>query len=111
MPTISISDSIPANSRSLNVLAGQQFEFMSGNTLVTTRMSAAAVGLEADMSVAGISVLAAAVVPDSNRSPIRPEDVMMGPIGATDGSRLFLSYLNTTVGAIVVRTIVDLDPV
>ena len=111
MPTISISDSIPANSRSLNVLAGQQFEFMSGNTLVTTRMSAAVVGLEADMSVAGISVLAAAVVPDSNRSPIRPEDVMMGPIGATDGSRLFLSYLNTTVGAIVVRTIVDLDPV
>lgn len=111
MPTISITNSIAANTRSLNVLAGQQFEFVSGNALVTVRMSAAAIGLEADMSVAGVSLLAAAVVPNSNRSPIRPEDVMVGPIGATDGSRLFLTYLNTTGAPLVVKTIVDLDPV
>lgn len=110
MPTISISDSIAANSRSLNVLAGQQFEFVAGNSIVTARVSAAAVGLEADMSIGGVSIMAAAVVSDSNRSPVKPDDVLAGPIGATDGSRLFLTYLNTTVGAIVVRTIIDLDP-
>ena len=111
MSTISISNSIAANTRSLNVLAGQQYEFVSGNNIVTMRNSAAAIGLEADMSIGGVSVLAAAVVSDSNRSPVKPDDVLMGPIGATDASRLFLTYLNTTGAAIIVRTIVDLDPV
>ena len=111
MSTISISNSIAANTRSLNVLAGQQYEFVSGNNIVTMRNSAAAIGLESDMSIGGVSVLAAAVVSDSNRSPLKPDDVQMGPIGATDGSRLFLTYFNTTGAPIVVRTIIDLDMV
>ena len=111
MPTISVSNSVAANTRSLNVLAGQTFEFLAGNSLVTMRASGAAAGLEADMSIGGVAVLQAAVVSDSNRSPVKPDDNLMGPIGGTDASRLFLTYLNTTGAAIVVKTILDLDPV
>lgn len=108
MPTISVSTTVAANARSLNVLAGQQFEFVPAMSAITLRASAAATGLEADFNVGGLQVLASALVSDSNRFPVAPDDVLT-EIGGDAGDRLFLSYLNTTAAAIVVRSVVDID--
>lgn len=110
MPVISRTDTIALNARSLNVLAGEQFEFLGDNTIVTLSASAAAVGIAADMNIGGVAVLANAVVPDTNRFPVKPDDTMES-IGGTAGSRLFLTYLNTTGAPINVNTLVNLDPV
>lgn len=109
MPTISVSTTVAANARSLNVLAGQQFEFVPVPSAVTLRAAAAAIGLEADFNVGGEQVLQAAVVSDANRFPLDPDD-RLTQIGGDAGERLFLSYLNTTGAAIVVRSVVDIDP-
>lgn len=108
MPTISRQDSIAANTRSGNVLAGEQFEFLPSAAIVAVYASAAAVGVEADFNVGGEAVVAGGVIPSTNRFPVRPDDALVQH-GGLPGERLFLSYLNTTGAAIVVSTLIDVQ--
>lgn len=109
MPGISGSAVVAANTRSGNLLAGEQFEFVPAPAIVTISLSGSAAGLEADATIGGTSVLNAADFPATNRFPIRPDDTMTR-IGALAGERIFLSANNTTAGALTANFLVDIDP-
>ena len=107
MPSIAGNVSIAANAQSANLLAGESFEFLPRPALVSTYMTGAATGLEADFLVGGAAAVLGADVPGTNRSPLRLEDGIV-QAGGGGGDRLFLTALNTTGAAIVVRWIVDI---
>ncbi len=107
MPTISLSTSVAANVRSGNVLAGSVFEFMPRSGVVAIAASGAAAGLEMDANIGGEQVVQAGVIPATNRFPVLPDDRMVVS-GALAGQRLFIDYLNTTGGALVVNTLVNI---
>ena len=109
MPTISLSTSVAGNARSGNVLAGQLFEFVQGFSAIQLLAVAAADGIDADFTVGGTQIVSAGRVSDANRFPVAPDD-LLSEIGASPNERLFLDYLNTTGGAIIVRTKVNIDP-
>lgn len=100
-----------ANARSTNVLAGEQFEFVPGRAaLITVRLSAAATGVRADFQVGGESIITNALVSNSNRFPIAPDDVLISGVGGRGGERLFLTLYNTTGGNIVVNYVIEITP-
>jgi hypothetical protein len=104
---ISRSDSIAANTRSANVLAGEQFEFMPKDGLVRLRCSASADTIKADLQIGSQTILSNALVPATNRFPIVPDD-NLGEFSAARGERLFLTYNNTTGGALTVKTCIEI---
>jgi len=105
---ISRSDSIAANSRSANVLQGEQFEFVpKHNATINFRASGAAVGLRADFQIGSQTVMGNAAVPGTNRFPVIPDD-HLATFGANRSERLFLTYTNTTGAAIIVNTVIEI---
>ena len=108
MPTIAGNSSIAANVRSANLLAGQSFEFLPRPAVVSVYGTGSAAGLEVDLLVGGRSVAQGAVVPGTNRSPLRLEDGIVQAAGLA-GDRLFLQMLNTTGGALTENHIVDIN--
>jgi len=106
---ISDSISVAANSRSTNVLAGQQFEFLPARASVQLRAASAATGIRADMNLGGEQLAVDTLVPPTNRFPIAPDDTMLTTTGVK-GERLFLTFRNTTVAAIVVQYVVEIMP-
>lgn len=109
---ISSTISVAANTRSTNILAGEQFEFVPGRAaLITVRLSAAATGVRADFQVGGEAIASNALVSNSNRYPITPDDVVIQGVGGRGGERLFLTLLNTTGAAIVVNYVLEIVPI
>jgi len=106
---ISDSISVAANSRSANVLAGQQFEFLPARASIQLRASSAVTGIRTDFNVGGEQLAVDTLVPPTNRFPIAPDDTMLTASGVK-GERLFLTFRNTTAGAIVVQYAVEIMP-
>jgi len=100
--------SVAANAVSANVLAGNQFEFLTRTTVIQLLLSGAAVGLEATFNVGGINVCQNAEVSGTNRFPFLPDDLFLR-IGGLPNERLFLQFNNTTAGAVVVLFVLNLD--
>lgn len=104
---ISRSDSIAANTRSTNILAGEQFEFLPKPCLVRYRAAAAAVGVRADLQIGAQTVISNGAIPGTNRFPVVPDDNIC-EFSGNQAERLFLTYNNTTGAAIVVQTVLEL---
>jgi len=101
-----------ANARSLNVLSGEQFEFVPGRAaLIRLRCSTPATGVRVDFQIGGETVLTNALVSNSNRFPIQPDDVLLNDTGGRGGERLFMTFYNTTGGAILVTYVIDIVPI
>ena len=112
MPTISLSTSLAANAASGNVLAGSPFEFVSAPSIIIlacTQAGAAASDVTADFQIGGESVTSQANVSNRSAFPTFLDDVFV-KAGAQAGERLFLNYNNTTAGALVVQTLIDVMP-
>lgn len=107
MPTIRRTDTVAANSRSGNVLSGELFEFIQRPSRVQLLSSAAATGITADFTVGGVQELAGAVIPLTNRDPIKPDDEV-SLAAAVPGERMFLEYFNSTGAGIVVKTVIEI---
>jgi len=107
---ISRSDTVAANVTSGNILAGEQFEFLPSRSNVFYRVSATAIGLFADILVGGRSVASGALVSDSNRFPIMPDD-MLTSFGGLRGARLFITLRNSTGAAITAESVLDIRAV
>lgn len=107
MPMISVSGSVAANTRSTNIFAGQAFEFLRAASIVSFYLSGSAAGLEADIQIGGESITQAAVIPSTNRFPVRPDDLVAAH-GGLPGERLFGTLLNTTAGALTYQAVVDI---
>lgn len=106
---ISDTFSVPANSRTANLLAGQQFEFLPAESSVQLRAAAAATGVRVDFNIGGEQLGVDTLVPPTNRFPIAPDDTMISASGLR-GERLFLTFRNTTAGALVVQYVVEIMP-
>ncbi len=113
MPTISGSISVAANSVSANVLAGSPFEFVAQPSLIklaNTQAGAAPTDITCDFQIGGESLIQGGIVSDRAAFPTFRDDVF-AEAGAQAGERLFLTYANTTAGALVVKFLLDLMPI
>jgi len=112
MSTISLSTSVGANSSSGNVLAGSPFEFVSQPSIISlacTQAGAAASDITADFQIGGESITSQANVSDRSAFPTFLDDIFV-KAGGQAGERLFLNYNNTTAGALIVQTLIDVMP-
>jgi len=111
MPVIANTVSVAANARSANVLAGSVFEFLPRSAVVAflaTIPTGSAIGdIDASINIGGIQIADAAVVPDTGRYPVTPDDRLVAE-GGQPGERLFMTFLNTTASAIVVTFLVEI---
>lgn len=101
--------SAAANARTANVFAGEQFEFAPSRAVCTLRVSAAATGIRIDLLAGGEAIVVNALASNSNRYPIVPDD-NVASFGVYKSERLFLTFLNTTGGAIVVNYVLEMIP-
>lgn len=103
MPRMNVpNQSIPANSQSVNLLAGLSYEFLAGDAHIVLAGVAAAVGLNCTFLVAnGITVVDDTPLSDANRFPVLPDDILYED--NVPAGRMLLRVRNTTVGAIVLR--------
>ena len=108
MPLLSGNLSVAANARSGNLIAGEPFEFLARRAIVSVYLSGSAAGLTADVYLGGTTLAYGVVVAPTNRVPLREEDgvVQSGGVG---GSRIFLSVLNTTGGALTINWLIDIQ--
>ncbi len=114
MPTISGSISVAANATSPNVLAGSPFEFVAQPSIVklaTIQAGAANSDITADFQIGGESLLQAGQIGRGGNAFPRFIDDIIVEAGAQAGERLFLTFSNTTVGALVVDFLVDVMPI
>ena len=109
MAVMSIQSTIAANTRSANLLAGLEFEFVPAASIIRVFCTGAAVGLRLDFLIGGESLAADALVPGTNRFPLREEDGLVEH-GGLPGERLFLTLRNTTGAGIVGNVLVDVIP-
>ena len=112
MPIISIRTSVPANSVSGNVLSGSPFEFISQPSIIrlsNTQAGTSSADITADFQIGGESVASQANVSNRPAFPTFLDDTFVSA-GGQSGERLFLNYNNTTAGALVVLTLLDVSP-
>ncbi len=108
MPRMSGTISVPANATTTNQLAGLNYEFVPAAAIVTLAAAAAATGVNVNFNVGGLAVVIDSLLSQANRFPIKPDDVVT-QIGGDAGERLFVTFRNTTGGALVVFWTVDID--
>jgi len=106
MPIMTDSQSVAANATVANVLAGKPFEFVSRPSLVRVYATSSATGINGTLLVGGVSAIQDQLISFANRFPIRPDDLLV-EVAAQPGSRLVLSYRNTTGGALTVISLVE----
>ena len=100
--------SVAANAVSTNQLAGQLYEFLQVRSLVRYRASASAAGLNTTLLCVPRPgpVVNDQAISQANRWPILPDDLVT-QFPASAGSRLVLTFRNTTVGVLTVNWIVE----
>jgi len=114
MPTISGLVSVAANSTSPNVLAGSPFEFVAQPSLIklaVIQAGAASDDITSDFQIGGESLLQAGNIGRGGNTFPRFNDDIIVEAGAQAGERLFLTFSNTTVGALVVQFLIDIMPI
>lgn len=113
MPTISGLVSVAANAVSANVLAGSPFEFISQPSIIklaSTQAGAAASDITGVFQIGGESLMQAGNISDRSAFPTFRDDLIV-EAGGQSGERLFLTFANTTAGALVVQFLLDIMPI
>jgi len=113
MPTISGSISVAANAVSGNVLAGSPFEFISQPSIVklaVTQAGADGTDINGVFQIGGESLMQAGDISDRAAFPSFRDDLIV-EAGGQAGERLFLTFANTTAGALVVKFLLDIMPI
>jgi len=91
-------------------LAGKIFEFANRPSVVQLYGTGSAAGLRISLLIGNEVVVDDQEISPANRFPLLPDD-FIGRGGAMQGDRILVSLRNTTVGAIVAQTRVDMEPV
>lgn len=105
MPTMQDSLSVAANAVSVNVLAGQLYEFVAPGTNVTVSVTGSATGLRSSF-ICGVPLINDQAINLQNRFPLIPDDIIHS--GQVPGGRMVLTFRNTTAGALTAFWRVDL---
>ncbi len=106
MPVIQKETSIAANSVNENVLSGSAFEFARANSLMVAGATAAADGLFLTIQTGADIVLEESPMKESLEFPIVPDEMYYSDVAAA-GDRIVFRVRNSTAGAIVARTLVQ----
>lgn len=109
MPTIRVSNSIPANSTNDNVLQGSQFEFLPFNALLEFAVNGSAAGLFVDVYSGSDALIESGAVNSLNRFGVYPDDFDLNDVAAA-GERIKVRVRNTTAGALTAFTTVRITP-
>lgn len=108
MPTMQGSLSVPANSVSQNVLAGNQFEFIPQNAEIALSVAGSTIGLNTTLLAGGVTLINDQAINGANRFPIIPDDVLTEEV-LPGGARMLLTFRNTTGGAITAFWRIDIS--
>ena len=106
MPTMQSSESVAANAVSLNVLAGELYEFLSAQAQVILSCTGSAIGLNVTLLAGGVTLINDQPMGLQNRFPIIPDDILTQEI-IPAGARLLLTFRNTTGAALTAFWRVD----
>lgn len=98
---------VAANSTSKGIFAQQLHEYVQDPGIVNLYVSAAAVGIFATVNIGNKVVCQDQAVAQSNRFPIRPDDLLLGGVVVRPGDRIVVDLRNNTAGAIVANTLCD----
>lgn len=104
MPTMQDSVVVLLNSVSVNVLAGQLYEFVEAGSNVTVSVTGSATGLRSTF-ICGIPLINDQAINLQNRFPLIPDDIIHS--GGVPGGRMVLTFRNTTAGSITAFWRVD----
>lgn len=96
---------VAANAVSINVLAGQLYEFLEAGSRVTISLTGSVNGLRTTY-ICGVPLVNDQAVNLQNRFPLIPDDVLLNDF--VPGGRQVLTFRNTTAGAITAFWRVDL---
>lgn len=105
-----IARSVAANDRTANVLDGKAEVYLTRNSMLSFFIVAAAVGINATVIVGDTVVIDDQEISSANRFPIRPDD-LTARSGGAGGDLVGVFLRNTTGGAVVVNTVVDVQGV
>jgi len=101
--------SVAANATSANVLAGKIAEFLAEASILRLFAAGAAAGIFCTFLVGESVLVDDQEISGINRFPIKPDDLVDEGAGfGTD--RLLLRYRNSTAGALVVKTRLEIEP-
>jgi hypothetical protein len=106
MATMQSSQSVGANATTTNVVAGLLHEFVPTGAKVTISATGSAIGLNAT-AILNVPVIQDQSISLQNRFPIIPDDVLFQ--GMVRACRVFLTFRNTTAGALTVFWRVDIN--
>jgi hypothetical protein len=101
--------SVAANTTTGNILAGKNKEFLEEPSVLTIGCCAAAIGMRMTCVIGTEVVVDDQEVSTANHMPIFPDDVT-AEAGGFGGDRVTIRLRNTTAGAIVVWTKVNIAP-
>lgn len=106
MATMQGSLSVAANGTSANVVAGLLHEFVANGSKITYSATGSATGLNTTL-ILNIPVIMDQAIGLQNRFPIIPDDVQYQ--GIVRACRVFLTFRNTTGGALTAFWRVDVS--
>jgi len=106
MPTMQNTLSVAANAVSVNVLAGELYEFLPANAQVVLSVSGSAIGLNVTFLAGGVSLINDQAINLANRFPVIPDDIITQE-QIPGGARLLITFRNTTGGALIAFWRVD----
>lgn len=106
MPTMQDSLSIAANAVSVNVLAGQLYEFLPPGANVAFSCAGSAIGLRVTL-ISGIPLINDQAINSQNRFPLIPDDALH--VGPVPGGRTVITFRNTTAGALTAFWRIDVS--
>jgi hypothetical protein len=94
------TNSVAANSTINNVLTGEKYERAPANAYGFAYNTGSATGLLASLNVGGVAVSDTVNVGAANRTPLVPDDMLVGGWEAGEGDLIQLQVENTTGGAL-----------
>ncbi len=108
--TMTDRQSVAANALVTNILANKLNEFLERPSIVNVYIVASVVGLNATFMVGNEVYVQDQEVSSNARFPNKNEDLLSSGAGG-QGERISIDLRNTTAGAIVVQTLVEIIPV
>jgi len=103
------SVSVGANATNANVLSGQRYERTPFNAYGGLYCTGSALGLTAELNMAGTSITPATQVNAQNRLPVVPDDILIDGWEVPVDKLIQLTVANTTGGALTFFWRIELE--
>ena len=101
--------SVAANATSTNRLAGKLAEFLGEDSIIRLFAAGAAAGIFASLLIGDSVLVDDQEISGANRFPLKPDDLVDEGAGFS-GDRLILRFRNSTAGALVVQSRLEIEP-